>query len=329
MRPFFLIFFSVYFGTTSFVILHLMDVLKPFKIKFLFLAIYIFLGFGVFLGRIWGNHFPLDVSVWFARVGYIWMGLLTYMFVWSVIWLVLRLFGLGPTTESHRLMFYFGEMALCLIILWIGYTNAHNVRIITHNIHTEKDINMKVVQISDNHLGFMNSEKRFSRIVDKIREIEPDILLITGDFLENEHNFAIQKGIGESLKSLEIPKGKWAVLGNHEYISGIEKSINYMESLGIKILRDSSDLIDDRLLLIGQDDSSKQRWSNEPPLSLEEILVTSYKLQVTSCKLQDTRNSPPSPSYEMENGQWIMDNYPLSIIHYNYIRRVQIEHLLS
>ncbi|MCL2063052.1 MAG: metallophosphoesterase [Candidatus Cloacimonetes bacterium] len=277
MRAFFLIFICIYFGTSTFVILHTMDVLKPFKIRFLFLILYILLTFAIFLGRIWGNLFPLDVSAWLARLGYIWMGLLVYMFVWSVIWLILRFFSIGPDLAIHRILFFLGEIILCFTIFLVGYTNARNVQVIRHNIGTDKELNIRIVQISDNHLGFMNSEKQFRIIIEKINQLEPDLLLITGDFLENEHNYAIINDIGKSLTSLNISLGIWAILGNHEYISGIETSIDYMKSLGISILRDDSVMIGDSLLLIGQEDQTMQRWVNEPLKGLDDLLSSTIE----------------------------------------------------
>ena len=272
MRSFFLLFFSVYFGATAFVSWHMMDVLKPFKVKYILLVIYIVLGLAVFLGRFWGKHLPLEMSAFLTRLGYIWMSLLTYMFVWSVVWLVLRLFKVGPVLDTHRILFFFGEVALCLIIFLIGYINAYDVRVVTHHLETEKSTSLRVVQISDVHLGFMNSERQFEKVVNKINSLEPDILLITGDFIENEHNYAVKKGIGQSIKNINPPLGKWAVTGNHEYIAGIETSMEYMNGLGIKVLRDSSVLIDDGLLLIGREDRSMRRWAEVSPLSLDEVL---------------------------------------------------------
>jgi len=273
MRSFFTTFFGAYFGATLFVILHMMDVLKPFKIKYLVLTIYLLMGAAVFLGRVWGKYLPLELSACLTRIGYVWMSILTYMFLWSIVWIVLRFLNIGPVLNTHRVLFFLGEVATCLIVLFVGYLNAYNVRIVRHQIETETDTNIRIVQISDTHLGFMNSERQFKKIIDKINTIDADILFITGDFLENEHNFAVIKGIGHSIKNLNIPLGIWAVTGNHEYIAGIERSMDYMNSLGINVLRDSSVILENGLMLIGREDRTLERRGGKSPMSLEELMA--------------------------------------------------------
>ena len=272
MRLFLLAFFSVYLLATSLVAIHMMDVLRPFKIKYAFMLLYIFLGFAIMLGRFGSVGLPLEVSAWYTRLGYFWMGLLSYMLVWSSVFMILRLFGVGAVSNTHRIIFFSGEVALCSLIFLVGFHFARNPVIVKHEINTGRNVNLRVVQISDNHLGFMNTERMFSRIVRKIQGVNPDILLITGDFLENELSYAQKKDIGRALRELDLKYGIWAVTGNHEFIGGIDKSIDYKNSLGIVTLRDSSVIIDDKFLLIGQEDSTAGRFGDFKPLTLNEIL---------------------------------------------------------
>ena len=273
MRSFLLTFLTTYYGATLFVVLHTFDLLKPFKLKYVIVLCYILLSTAVFLGRFWGNHFPLNISAWLARIGYVWMGLLVYMFVWSLTFLILRLFKIGPVLNKSRLILFLFEVILVFIILVIGYINANTVRITKHKLETSKQVSLRVVQITDNHLGFMNSEYRFSKIVEKIRTLEPDILLITGDFLENEHDYAIKNDIGRALRNMKLSMGIYAITGNHEYIANIDKSMEYMESLGIVMLRDEVKIFEDESLrLIGREDTSKERRYNKPNQTLEYLL---------------------------------------------------------
>jgi hypothetical protein len=131
------------------------------------------------------------------------------------------------------------------------------------------------------HLGFMNNEKRFSRIVDQIEQINPDIVFITGDFLENEHNYAVIKDIGAPLHRLNPVYGIWGVVGNHEYIAGIDRSLAYMSDLGINILRDSTVVIDNNILIIGQEDSSMARRRNIQLKTLDELKDNEIKPEST------------------------------------------------
>lgn len=85
------------------------------------------------------------------------------MLVWSLVFLILRKFNIGSNGNLSRLSFYVFEVSLWLIIFYIGFTNAVKPKIVNHTLKTDKDVDLKVVQISDLHLGFIYSEKSFSR----------------------------------------------------------------------------------------------------------------------------------------------------------------------
>jgi len=194
------------------------------------------------------------------------------MFVWSCVFLTLRLFGIGrDISDNYRLMFFGGEVVLCLVIFIIGFHIARTPIVVKHEIKTDKNTELRIVQITDTHLGFMMSERNFTRIVDKISDLKPDILLITGDFLENERSYAEFKDIGQALRQFNPKYGKWAVTGNHEFIGGIQSSLAYKETLGITTLRDSTVFLGDRFLLIGQEDSSAHRFGHKSLKTLDEI----------------------------------------------------------
>jgi len=75
---------------------------------------------------------------------------------------------------------------------------------------------LKIVHISDLHLGSFNFRYHIlERAVKIINHIEPDLILFTGDLV---NNFAWElKGWSEILQKLEAVHGKYAVLGNHDY----------------------------------------------------------------------------------------------------------------
>jgi len=74
----------------------------------------------------------------------------------------------------------------------------------------------KVVQISDLHLGsFFNNYKEVERGIKMINDLEPDLILFTGDLV---NNYAVEtEGWEEIFKRLKAKDGKYGVLGNHDY----------------------------------------------------------------------------------------------------------------
>jgi predicted MPP superfamily phosphohydrolase len=75
---------------------------------------------------------------------------------------------------------------------------------------------LKIVQLSDLHLGSFNyGYDKLERAVTKINQLQPDYIMITGDLV---NNYAWElRGWQPIFKKLEAKKGKYAILGNHDY----------------------------------------------------------------------------------------------------------------
>jgi len=299
---------------------HLLDLLKPFKIKYLFVSLYLIVGFSAIFIRLFDIKFSMEIAAWLTRVGYVWMGLLTYIFVWSSFCLILKLFHIGPTLAKDRIIFFVVEVGLCFLIFITGYITATNVKIVKHELVSNKVDNLKIVQISDNHIGYMNSKKQFDKIVRKIAKINPDLLLITGDFIENENNYAQKKDIGKSLRSLSIKYGIWAVKGNHEYIAGPDNSLHYMNSLGIKVLRDEIVELGESILLIGQEDIAVHRYGGVR-LSLDELLEPVKEKLHDKYIIVMSHQIPDHSFYENKNLDLVLSGHTHNgqIFPYNFV----------
>lgn len=74
---------------------------------------------------------------------------------------------------------------------------------------------LKIVQISDLHLGSFTSTKPLEEAVDLIMKQKPDIVLFTGDMVNNKAEEA--EGFIEVLSKIKAPLGKFSILGNHDY----------------------------------------------------------------------------------------------------------------
>ena len=73
----------------------------------------------------------------------------------------------------------------------------------------------KIVQISDLHVGSFVSERPLAQAFEKINQLKPDLILVTGDLV---NNIAKEVEPFESvLNKLEAPHGVFSVLGNHDY----------------------------------------------------------------------------------------------------------------
>ncbi len=75
---------------------------------------------------------------------------------------------------------------------------------------------LAIVQLSDLHLaGFYNNRGYIRHVVDQVNRLQPDLILFTGDMV---HHFAEEVDpFVDLLNELKATKGKFAVLGNHDY----------------------------------------------------------------------------------------------------------------
>ncbi len=129
----------------------------------------------------------------------------------------------GRKMERAEFLYQMGLVlaAIPFASILYGVTKGKfNYRVMRENLHFEKlpksFKGLKIVQISDMHLGSFN--KKFDQIakaVELINEQEPDILLFTGDIV---NNFAGETdGWAPILSQLNAKIGKYSVLGNHDY----------------------------------------------------------------------------------------------------------------
>jgi predicted MPP superfamily phosphohydrolase len=93
---------------------------------------------------------------------------------------------------------------------------------------------MKIVFISDIHRGPFMSEKRVDRIVRRINRLEPDLILLGGDYVHRSGSAVYS--VFRSLSALRARQGVYAVLGNHDIWEGKVRALDCMEKAGIRSL---------------------------------------------------------------------------------------------
>ena len=106
----------------------------------------------------------------------------------------------------------FGAIALLLIF---GNLHYHNKQRIHIGIQSEKiEDPLKIVGISDLHLGHTISRKELAKWVKMINRENPDLILIAGDLIDNQLRPLIQQSMDKELVKLKAPLGIYACTGN-------------------------------------------------------------------------------------------------------------------
>jgi uncharacterized protein len=129
----------------------------------------------------------------------------------------------------------------------------------------------KIVHISDIHSGSFNDTKAVQHGVDLILQQQADIILFTGDLVNDRHNE--MKEYTSVFSQLKAPFGVYSILGNHDYgdyiqweskaakHENLEKLKQLQHNMGWKLLMNEHVILekdDDKIALIGI-----ENWSNK------------------------------------------------------------------
>lgn len=131
---------------------------------------------------------------------------------------------------------------------------------------------LRLVQLSDLHFGRVHREGSVRRWLEAALRASPDLIVVTGDFLEDAFGFGRIDRLLEELRRLRAPLGVWAVVGNHDlHAAGrarrpaLERAL---ESAGVRLLVNRGERVRPDLFLAGVDDL----WLGRPDVeaALEE-----------------------------------------------------------
>lgn len=147
----------------------------------------------------------------------------------------------------------------CAVVLTtlIGAVNAYYPRVRTLDLAIEKSSplpQLKVVFASDLHLGTLIHNSRMRHMVELINRQNPDVILLGGDIFDEDVASLSRQNMAQVLQQLRAPHGVYAIPGNHEYFSGIDRALDYMEEAGITVLRDRTLKVENAYYLVGRDD---------------------------------------------------------------------------
>jgi predicted MPP superfamily phosphohydrolase len=115
---------------------------------------------------------------------------------------------------------------------------------------------LRIVQLSDVHVGQTIQKAFIEQIVAQVNALEPDLIAITGDLVDGSVE-ALREHVAP-LARLKARHGVFFVTGNHEYYSGAQSWVDHLATLGIRVLRNERVSIGDDergwLDLLGVDD---------------------------------------------------------------------------
>ena len=175
----------------------------------------------------------------------VWMGMLFLMFCALLVYFIID--KIIPITTVLT-----GIVILCVVLLATiyGIVNAYTFKVNELNISNDKNVTLKVAQISDIHLGPINGKTYLKNIVDKLNKADPDVVLITGDLLDGRYHY--DKDLLLVLNDINAPV--YFSSGNHDDYANLSVVENLLNGTKVKWLR--NELTEYKgLYIIGLDDT--------------------------------------------------------------------------
>jgi predicted MPP superfamily phosphohydrolase len=109
---------------------------------------------------------------------------------------------------------------------------------------------MRIVHASDFHCSRTVTAKYLQRCIDRINALEPDVIVLTGDYITHDRTGRFSERVSELLAKLKSRYGIYAALGNHDYgiggairidrNGGLDEMIDRFEAGGIRVLRNEA-----------------------------------------------------------------------------------------
>lgn len=206
---------------------------------------------------------------------YLWMGFL-FLFCCTAL-----LFDLGQLLAAlfackWPLSATTGLLIICLLslaLLGYGHFSARQIQVEEVKIITPKLGSGKVTiaQISDLHLGVMLGDGFLQRIIAKLQEIQPDIVVATVDIVDGQgDDFDL---LAQRFRTLRVPAGLYAITGNHEYFVGLDHSLRFLRNAGFTVLRGEAASAGG-ITLVGVDDPTAQAMGQEAKLDTGAALAS-------------------------------------------------------
>lgn len=216
---------------------------------------YLFQKFGG--GMFFAPDLPRDIVLIGACLYNFLIVALFLLIIKDVIFLICKLCGISFSVN------FASSLVIIISIFLTAYGTYEAIRIPdveTHevkikNLHDDFD-GFKAVMLVDLHVSALNKKSLIEGIVEKTNNLNPDVILIPGDFVDGL--VSQRKYDLEPLKNLRAKFGVFATSGNHEYYSGYIEWLNVLEGFGIKFLENKNIVLtsgDAKLIIAGVPDS--------------------------------------------------------------------------
>ncbi len=354
MIIFFSIFFTIYFAINYYVFIRGWQAINSFQAaKPFYIILFVIAATSYLISKFLNTKLSAwlyDSLLW---IGSFWFAFLIYFFLSILVIDFLRLLNgwLHFIPNSFYVNYEFTKqitalvvISLVSIIIILGFINTRKLAVNTKEILVAKKLSnlteLNIAAASDFHLTPVNDGMLLKKIVKRINDLKPDIILLPGDIIDDKVSILKERNIGDELKKLKAKYGVYGITGNHEYINGVNESVEYLRELNINVLLDSVVNINNDFYLIGREDREKDRFGEGKRLELSSLMeqagndIPKILLDHTPYKLNEAENYniDLQLSGHTHNGQFFPGNIITNMIYENswgYLKKTNTHYYVS
>ena len=278
---FFTIVFTIYFLGNAYIFFKGYYII-PGDNRLLYTVIYISLAITFIVAKFLEVRHSSVFSDILNITGGFWLGFMIYgflfLFLSDIISIILRIPGIinSLNIADYRKWAFLITVASSVILITGGFINAVIPVVKKYDITIAKtagDIkNLRIAAVSDIHLGSVIRKRSIRKLSGMLEGIKPDLVLLLGDIVDGELGPVMRGDLLKYFTGPETKDGLYAITGNHEFIGGAKRTIPYIESKGIRILKDETVILPGGIQLIGRLDRDSQRFFGKERLTLEELM---------------------------------------------------------
>ena len=222
------------------------------------------------------------VQRWLKLISNYWLGTLLYIILTVVIADLIRFIlkhckWVNQEKLTSRKIFVIAGACCIILISFLsiyGILNARNIRTTNYEVTIDKSAgglnSLNVVLVADLHLGYSTGNRQVSQMVERINEMDADLVVIAGDIFDNEYE-ALENPdeLVRIMSNIKTTYGVYACYGNHDIEEKILAGFTFnrdehkdsdprmdqlLKDANIQLLRDEVVLIDNAFYLAGRPD---------------------------------------------------------------------------
>ena len=226
--------------------------------------------------------------------------------IWYGIYYSARLAGIDSWSLNPKNISVLGYANILVVLLGLslgGYALYEGVRIPDVNYITVTspllNKSLRLVQLSDTHINRTTPLTRVRKIVDLVNNLSPDVILLTGDIVDDDST-VINEQLAV-LSNLSAPYGVYAVIGNHEFMYGVYAWMYQYKKLGFNVLLNQGETVANNIFISGIPDAFTSISSPNLNINLTKSLEGSHPKQfrVLLSHTPEVVNSISSFNYQL------------------------------